>query len=66
MGSCSIAAICHVMSSFFSDFVVKQEQLEEEICPVCESKSFENLEGHYYCIECGTQSQVKNIIIIII
>lgn len=31
---------------------------KEEICPVCGNTSYENQDGHYYCLECGTQSQV--------
>ena len=30
-------------------------------CPICGGEGFENLDGHYYCLECGTQSQVRKI-----
>ncbi|XP_019864426.1 PREDICTED: TATA box-binding protein-associated factor RNA polymerase I subunit B-like [Amphimedon queenslandica] len=33
---------------------------KEEICPVCGNTSYENQDGHYYCLECGTQSQVMH------
>ena len=28
-------------------------------CSVCDSESFENVDGFYYCTICNTQAQVK-------
>lgn len=30
-------------------------------CSICDSESFENINGFYYCIICNTQAQVKTL-----